>query len=80
MVLSDEKIKKNVIEQLHQYTSFEAGDLNVSVHEGRVTLTGTVPSYTALEKAVEAAMAVQGVSAVDNQLKVPYDTPMPSSE
>src|SRR5262249_56664805 len=47
-----------------------ATEIGVAVHDGIVTLTGSVPSYTEKRKAERAASRVQGVKAVANDLEV----------
>ena len=48
-------------------------DIRVLVHEGKVTLTGTVEEGVKKELAKEIALAVAGVTSVDNQLQVNSD-------
>src|SRR5690606_7154222 len=47
----------------------------VVTRDGKVTLSGTVGSSEALEHAASLAMSTNGVTAVDNQLKVKADKP-----
>ena len=46
--------------------------VGVRSNGGMVTLSGTVPSYSARETAEKLAMATDGVKAVDNQIQVEY--------
>ncbi|HEX7720088.1 MAG TPA: BON domain-containing protein [Woeseiaceae bacterium] len=45
-------------------------DLRVQTVNRRVTLYGTVDSYSARDQAVQLTRAVDGVSSVDNQIRV----------
>lgn len=53
----------------------EGMDTKVVTRDGRVTLSGTVASREAREHAGSLAMSTNGVTAVDNQLKVQADDP-----
>jgi len=53
----------------------EGMDTKVVTRDGKVTLSGTVGSSEALEHAASLAMSTNGVTAVDNQLKVKADKP-----
>jgi osmotically-inducible protein OsmY len=68
-----ENIKKNVVDQLYWDSSVDASDIEVQVDEdGQVTLSGSVPSYSAKKSATSTVWAVSGVTAVDNQIAVKY--------
>lgn len=45
-------------------------DLKIGVQRGMVTLSGEVPSEDAMHAAERAALRVQGVTGVQNELKV----------
>lgn len=47
-----------------------ANDLKVSVNDGKATLTGTVEETVNKDLAKEIAMGVNGITSVDNQIKV----------
>lgn len=47
-----------------------AGDVQVSVHDGVVTLTGTVPGNSSAERAERLARDVDGVKDVVNHLRI----------
>lgn len=53
----------------------EGMDTKVITRDGKVTLSGTVGSSEAREHAGSLAMSTNGVTAVDNQLKVKADKP-----
>lgn len=67
-----EKIKKDVIDNLYWDTRVDASDINVEVEDGKVTLKGTVPSYTSRNAATTSTWSISGVQSVDNQLTVEY--------
>jgi osmotically-inducible protein OsmY len=72
MVIADEKIKKNVIEEISSDGRVDASEVKVSVENGKVKLTGTVPSYEGKQAASENVWAIEGVSSVKNELIVVY--------
>jgi osmotically-inducible protein OsmY len=72
MVISDEEIKVAVIEQLYWDSRVEAAKINVTVKEGEVVLTGSVPSLHARQAAHEDARNVPGAISVDNQTVVEH--------
>jgi hyperosmotically inducible periplasmic protein len=51
----------------------QAGDITVSVREGKATLTGTVPEDINKELAEQFARNVDGVTEVDNQIVIDAD-------
>jgi hyperosmotically inducible protein len=69
-----EEIKKDVADQLYWDSRVSAAAVKVEVDDGRVRLSGTVPTYSARRAAQEDAWLVPGVRAVDNQLKVAYES------
>ncbi|MGV9141527.1 MAG: BON domain-containing protein [Promethearchaeota archaeon] len=72
MNISDEEIKKKIIEEMSSDGRVNASDVKVSVLNGLVKLTGIVPNYEGKEAASENAWAIQGVSSVKNELIVVY--------
>jgi osmotically-inducible protein OsmY len=72
MARSDEDIKVAVIEQLYWDSRVEASKVNVTVKEGEVVLTGSVPSLSARQAAHEDARNIPGVISVDNQTIVQH--------
>jgi osmotically-inducible protein OsmY len=72
MVMSDEEIKKQVVDELYWDTRVDASKVLVKVENGRVTLTGTVPGYPARVRAGEDAYRIQDVAWVDNRIAVQY--------
>lgn len=67
---TDADIQRDVIESLYWDTRVDAADVGVTVHEGHVTLAGTVPTYRARAAAREDALVVRDVVGVDNRLSV----------
>jgi osmotically-inducible protein OsmY len=65
-----EEIKKNVVDQLYWDVRVDASDVEVSVDDGTVTLTGKVPSYSASQAATTTVWSVDGVTAVENNLNI----------
>jgi osmotically-inducible protein OsmY len=59
-----------VIQELRWDTRVEAADVGVAVHDGVVTLAGTVESHAARLAAREAAFRVGGVRDVADELRV----------
>jgi len=67
---TDEQIKKDITNQLYWDGRVNASDVKVEVSEGKVTLTGSVPSYKAKEAAADDACCILGVKLLNNDLKV----------
>jgi len=57
----------------------QSGDITVSVHDGKATLTGTVPEDINRELAGQFARNVEGVTEVDNQLVIDPDYARPEA-
>jgi hyperosmotically inducible periplasmic protein len=57
----------------------QAGDITVSVQDGKATLTGTVPEDINKELAGQFALNVEGVTEVDNQLVIDADYVRPET-
>ena len=67
---SDEKIKEDVQEKLYHDTFVDASDIDVTVSDGEVTLTGTVDNKQTKRRAEDCVEKVTGVKEVSNQLKI----------
>lgn len=67
---ADEELKQIVIDELYWDDRVDPANMQVEVHDGRVVLMGTVPTYAALGAAEEDARAVAGTENVDSQLVV----------
>lgn len=66
----DVDLKKEVQEALEWEPGLDARAINVSVRDGIVTVTGSVPSYPEKHLAEQAAGIVRGVKAVACELSV----------
>jgi hypothetical protein len=67
---SDERIYEEVCERLTEHPSIDASDVEVSVSEGDVTLTGHVESRAVKHLSESMVETVPGVKEVHNQLRV----------
>ena len=67
---SDDRIKENVNERLSDSYYLDASDIDVSVENGEVTLSGNVDSRTAKRRAEDIADDVSGVNHTQNNLRV----------
>lgn len=68
----DEEIKKDVVDSLYWDNRVDAADISVTVVDGTVSLTGSVPSYSVKTAAAEDARLITGVVSVDDRLEVAY--------
>jgi osmotically-inducible protein OsmY len=68
--IQDEAIQRDVLEEFHVDHAVKPNDIGVGVHEGIVTLTGTVESYHEKWAAGHAALRVYGVRGIANDLQV----------
>jgi osmotically-inducible protein OsmY len=75
----DAKVTAEIKSALIKDESLQATAINVDTKNGAVTLTGTVPSQTARERALTLARKVEGVASVQNDLSVSADTRTSSS-
>ncbi|HEU4589087.1 MAG TPA: BON domain-containing protein [Gemmatimonadales bacterium] len=67
---SDEQIWEDVHDQLMENPDIDATEVEVSVDDGEVTLTGRVDSREAKWLAEEIVRAIPGVADVRNKLKI----------
>ncbi|MDH3531333.1 MAG: BON domain-containing protein [Gammaproteobacteria bacterium] len=67
---TDANVAASVKNKLASDARISDFDLGVSMNNGKVTLTGTVGSYAARERAEKLAIGTAGVSAVENLIKV----------
>jgi osmotically-inducible protein OsmY len=65
-----EGLQQDVIDELAWDSSIDAPGIGVAVHDGSVTLTGHVRSFTEKRAAEKAAKRVHGVVAVANDVEV----------
>ena len=67
---SDERIREDVCDLLSDNPKVDATDIEVSVENGEVTLSGTVRSRDDKRRAEYVADAISGVRDVHNQLRL----------
>jgi osmotically-inducible protein OsmY len=67
---SDDRIREDVNDRLTDDPIVDASDVDVSVSNGEVTLTGTVDRREAKRRAEDCAERVSGVTHVQNNLRV----------
>jgi hypothetical protein len=67
---SDERVTEEINDRLYRHPEIDASDVDVTVKEGDVTLSGTVDSRRAKYLAEELCDQVMGVKDVNNQLRV----------
>jgi osmotically-inducible protein OsmY len=68
--MTDKEIQRAVLQELDWEPQVSSNDVGVTVHEGVVTLTGFVDTYSMKIHAERAAQRVYGVRAVANDLEV----------
>ena len=71
---SDERIREDINERLTDHPHVDASDIEVSVKEGEVTLTGTVDDRQAKRLAEDIAESVSGVRDIHNQIRLQTST------
>jgi osmotically-inducible protein OsmY len=69
-MISDHKLRQDVLDELDFEPSVNAVHIGVSVHDGIVTLNGFVPSYAEKLAAERAARRVFGVKAIAEEIEV----------
>lgn len=67
---SDDKIKEEVCESLYDSRMIDASEIEVTVKDGHVTLSGTVDSRDAKREAESLIDSVRGVEDVTNNIKL----------
>jgi len=67
---SDERIKEDINCRLTDDAYVDASDIEVTVENSEVTLTGTVPDRSSKRRAEDVAELVSGVKNVENRLRV----------
>ena len=70
MPKSDVKLKEDVLGELDWEPAVTEAEIGVTVKDGAVTLTGTVPSYLEKVAAKRAARRVSGVRAIADEIEV----------
>jgi osmotically-inducible protein OsmY len=74
-VRSDDRIREDVNDRLTDEWNVDASDIEVSVANGEVTLTGFVADRFQKRRAEDVAEHVSGVRHVENRIKVEPETP-----
>lgn len=69
-MLEDIKLKQCVIDELEFEPAVDAARIGVSAHNGVVTLTGEVETFSQKMHAVEAARRVKGVKGLATEIRV----------
>lgn len=67
---SDDRIKEDINDRLTDDNRVDASNIEVSVENGEVTLTGTVHNREAKRRSEDLAESVSGVTNVENRLRV----------
>lgn len=68
--IKDELIAENIVSEYRSDSLLNASEIDVIVNKGQVILRGKVPSYKAVTQAYEIAIYNNGVTSVNNNLKV----------
>jgi osmotically-inducible protein OsmY len=63
-------VKTKIEDAFRRSADLEARRITVNTHDGKVTLTGSVSSWSEFDEAFSAAWAAPGVSSVNNDLVV----------
>jgi osmotically-inducible protein OsmY len=67
---ADTDLRRDLLDEFEWEPSIDAAEIGVTAHDGIVTLTGTVDSYTEKLAAERAAKRLQGVKAIANDIEV----------
>lgn len=70
--ITDEIIGEDVADAIDRNINVDVDDVTITVDNGEVTLTGTVPTWAAKSSAYRSALYTQGVTDVENELVVEY--------
>jgi osmotically-inducible protein OsmY len=74
--VTDEKIKKEVVDQLYWDSRVDASEIDIEVDDGKVLLKGEVPDYGSKASASSGAWTIEGVTTVENDIQVNYPSTM----
>lgn len=77
---TDEVIKQEVEEKLFKAYAVDASAIEVSVQQGVVVLTGSVPSHEEVLAAKRCIDQIMGVVAIENELVVSHFKDRPLSK
>lgn len=76
---SDDRIKEDINDRLSDDPFIDASDIDVTVSNAEVTLTGTVDHRSTKRRAEDLAESVSGVKNVENRLRVSQNSGSSSS-
>jgi len=71
-IMSDAKIRQDILDELEFEPSIDANDIGVAVENGVVTLTGYVPTYPQKLAVEHAGARIKGVKAIAEEIQVRY--------
>lgn len=71
-IVTDEQIKKDIVDHLCWDDRIDASGISVDVENGVATLTGSVPSARTRYIALQDAQAIRGVRKIENQITAVY--------
>lgn len=74
--VTDVSVARAALDELRFDPGVQADDLHVSVVDGVLTLSGTVPFHAARARAVEVVSALKGVQVVREELEVALEEPV----
>ena len=77
MTVSDEEIRKRIHDDLVRDGSVDVSRIQVTVDKGRVTFSGTVPSYSVRNSITDAASRISDIVWFDNKTTVEHIQAMP---
>ena len=80
VLISDDELAKDVKNALLTDPATESYEVDVSVDENVVTLSGEVDSWQEKQLAETVTKGVSGVTAVENEIRVQYDATRPDVE
>lgn len=67
---TDLEIQRDIMEELQWRPTLQAANIGVAVNKGVVTLSGTIDSHDQKREAENAALSIEGVRAVAEDLRV----------
>jgi hypothetical protein len=67
---SDDRIKEDICEQLWRSETIDSSEVTITVREGEVTLTGTVPERWMRHEIENIADESMGVKDIDNNIRI----------
>jgi osmotically-inducible protein OsmY len=80
MKRTDERIKKDIVDQLSWDSRIDASKVKVEVDNGNLELSGFVPTFSARRTVEEDVRGIPGVVSVDNRMVVNRIMTGPSDE